>query len=173
MQRTRSPDDASALVAPTACRPAMTRAKDVANPLIDATTPAETDWKMGYRALLDPRATLDRLSLSLGAPPPLCFTSSDQDPLHRPGCCRSPGSNPKTGPHVGYVTVNRVNAQCEFLRDLSVGQAPRNQTNYIDFASGQAHGPGGCRLGARSRCLGGALVGAHPVSLRRSRLLPK
>src|SRR5690606_34518167 len=43
------PEEACASVAPTAWRPAMTRAKEVAKPAIDATIPAETDWTMGYR----------------------------------------------------------------------------------------------------------------------------
>jgi hypothetical protein len=57
---TRRPDDASALVAPTACRPATTRANDDANPLIDATTPDEMGWKMGYRPFVAQR--FDNLS---------------------------------------------------------------------------------------------------------------
>ena len=49
-QRTNKPDEASPSVAPTACNPATTSANDVANPLIEATSPAEMDWNMGYRA---------------------------------------------------------------------------------------------------------------------------
>jgi hypothetical protein len=46
----RSPDAASASVAPTAWRPAMTRAKEVAKPVIEATIPAEMGCRMGYRS---------------------------------------------------------------------------------------------------------------------------
>ncbi len=44
--RTSSPDDACASVAPTACSPAITSANDVANPVTEATIPADMDWMM-------------------------------------------------------------------------------------------------------------------------------
>jgi len=40
-QSARSPDDACSPVAPTAISPAMTRAKELANPVRAATIPAE------------------------------------------------------------------------------------------------------------------------------------
>jgi hypothetical protein len=46
----RSPDAAWASVAPTAWRPAITRANEVANPVIEATIPAEMGCRMGYRS---------------------------------------------------------------------------------------------------------------------------
>ncbi len=43
-QSTSSPDAASASVAPTARRPAISRAKELANPVIDPTMPAVIGW---------------------------------------------------------------------------------------------------------------------------------
>jgi hypothetical protein len=48
--RISRPDEACASVAPTACSPATTRAKDVAKPVMEATIPAEMGCSMGYRS---------------------------------------------------------------------------------------------------------------------------
>jgi hypothetical protein len=44
--KAKSPDAAWASVAPTAWRPAITKAKDVAKPVMAATMPAEIGWSM-------------------------------------------------------------------------------------------------------------------------------
>src|SRR5690606_27265432 len=58
---TSRPEDACASLAPTACSPAMTRAKEVAKPLMAATSPAETGWRRpGVPPLLLGRLLLAR-----------------------------------------------------------------------------------------------------------------
>ncbi|GAA1831980.1 hypothetical protein GCM10009750_15010 [Agromyces salentinus] len=49
MQSAKRPDAACWSVAPTAAKPAMTSAKELAKPVIAAMTPAMTVWKMAVR----------------------------------------------------------------------------------------------------------------------------
>jgi len=51
-QRAKSPDAACASFAPTACSPAMTRAKELANPEMAATNPAEIGWATDELAMV-------------------------------------------------------------------------------------------------------------------------
>src|SRR5690606_12333410 len=54
------PDAVSAAEAPTACRPATTRAKELAKPVTAPTIPAPIGWRSDARTTCEPRGSGDR-----------------------------------------------------------------------------------------------------------------
>jgi hypothetical protein len=93
--------------------------------------------------------------------------------LHRPDRCCRPSSDAQPGAGVGDVTVDRVDAERQLRGDLLIRESTGNQPENIHFTPRQFPGFTSRRPDARRRIRNGALVGAHPPSVRLSEQLPK